>query len=1039
MQNTASTATVNILNLGIADEAAEDITVTAYVNNEAVATTEGVAIPVNHKLSDAGTQLSVNYLSTKAGTFPVYVEVKAGDYSVATEPVDVVFAEEEVKAEADMAINGSTGDVPLNLNYKNSESVTMYNAAALASAGISAGSKIKKITYKGYKTTDELTTSFQVYYKWTDDQTLAQPASSYPYAAADNGMTMLIDEDHTWAKVGSSSETDDMIVLDFTENPLTYEAGKSLVIYMHSYVNTYKAAYFEKSTLSQDYCYTRKADATSMSSSFSKAVPAAIHFTLDASAATLAGTVKTSGRTAIEGATVTLKAENGVEYSGTTNAEGEYSFNVIQAGLDFTATVEAENYLTKEFAYNLGGESKTLNTTLYQSYGIVGTGLTGFDWDHDKVMTQSDEDPSIFTLVVPDVVVDADKTTFEYKLRADGIWQNSETNDGYELPGSGNNEYTFAADTYTLTFTANVAEHTLTLVAESKTLQDAIDLAKDDDAVAVGKLRKAIEDNPADVAALQAAIDKFKADNADQEKDETAKVATNGWKKFTGNDAAGVCSTDFAPAITTYDGRTANLAENYETTTATTGQIIYQNITGLTNGKYKVGFYGNAFYTSGRGFASDMADGAEDVAYVFANAEKEFIVANIATSTTENNFRQFDVEVTDGTIKLGMGKAKAGTNWHTMQIHQLTWFTTAKEVYAADQNELAEILTEAKALAADENKTEGKEAFNAVIATAEEATDAEAKKNWYNISEIEEIIADLKTAIADFKKANRYIDFANDVKYYIIDAESGKMMAAGHNYGTRGIVNEMGLDLTLTAYTEGRTVTIDSRVKNGDNHFLGSNLYMDSSEWGWAFESNGTGFYIIEPDGGKYVSIDGEDNLVLSDTPREWNVLTAAEVLASRLATLDAATAENPVDATFLLQNPNFNRNDQRVSAWDVKFTSGNNKNLNGGNQVNNCAESYHAAFTAMQTVSNAPAGIYKMTAQGFYRQDAYEGDAPAAPQFFANEVNGAVPVKAGSENSMSDASASFTNGLYTIDPIEFVVKEDGMMYVGITASTNTQ
>ena len=338
MQNYTSTATVNILNLGIKDEAAEDITVTAYVNGEAVATAEGVAIPMNHKLTDAGTQLSISYIVNEAGTFPVYLEVKAGEYSVATEPLNVVFAAEKAKTEADMAVNGTTGDVPLNLNYHNSESVTMYNADALAAAGISAGTKIKKITYKGYKTTDVQTTSFQVYYKWTDDQTLAQPANTYPYAAADNGMTKLIDEDHTWAKVGSSSELGEMIVLDFTESPLTYEEGKSLVIYMHSYVNSYKAAYFEKSTISNDYCYERQQDYTSISNSWNKRNPAALHFTLETSVATFAGSVKTIDGDPIANADVTLAADNGVKYSGKTGNDGAYSINVIQTGLSYNVT-----------------------------------------------------------------------------------------------------------------------------------------------------------------------------------------------------------------------------------------------------------------------------------------------------------------------------------------------------------------------------------------------------------------------------------------------------------------------------------------------------------------------------------------------------------------------------------------------------------------------------------------------------------------------------------------------------------------------------
>ena len=347
MQNVVKNASVNLLNLGLADEAADSYEVNLYIGGEKAATAATTpALPMAHQLSAAGTQITVPMQSPKAGTFPVYIEVKAGTYSIATEPVSVTFAEEEAKSEADMATNGTTYEVPLYLNYKNSESVTMYNADALAAAGISAGTKIKKITYKGYKTTDEQTTSFQVYYKWTDDQTLTQPATTYPFAAEDNGMTKLIDEDHTWAKVGSSSELGEMIVLDFTDSPLTYEAGKSLVIYMHSYVDGYKTAYFEKSTLSSDYCYTRKADAASLSASFSKATPAAIHFTLAVEPKTYSGTVKDDSGNAIENATVTLVSIDGdnIQYTGTTNAAGEFSINVIQTARTYNATVSAYGY-----------------------------------------------------------------------------------------------------------------------------------------------------------------------------------------------------------------------------------------------------------------------------------------------------------------------------------------------------------------------------------------------------------------------------------------------------------------------------------------------------------------------------------------------------------------------------------------------------------------------------------------------------------------------------------------------------------------------
>jgi len=683
-------------------------------------------------------------------------------------------------------------------------------------------------------------------------------------------------------------------------------------------------------------------------------------------------------------------------------------------------------------------------------YTIAGNATFLGEWNTTvNVMTKNSE--GIYEITFENVELEQDYIVKYKVVKTDGNGNTEWIPDGDDLTY----KVWQGTDKYNVTFTYNPetkeAACAMVPVGMANLIADAEALVAEG-GVAVGKLEDAIEKakvGDVDQAGLQAAIDQYNEDNKDQEKDETAKVATDGWKKYDGSNA-GICATQFAPAIDTYDGRkNVQLAEVYETTVETTGTIIYQDITGLQNGKYKVGFYGNAFYTSGRGFESPMEDGASDVAYVFANDEKEFITARIATSTTENNFRQFDVEVTDGTIKLGMGKEKAGTNWHTMQIYQLTWFTTAKEVYAADQAELKVLLREAKALLADENKTVNKDAFELVIAAAEQSVDSKM----LNIAEIENVISNLKDAIADFKKANWYIDFAAG-EYYIIDAESGLMMAAGNAYGTHGIVNEMGLDLTLTPYAESRTVTIDSRVSNGgDNHFLGSNMYMDSSSWGFALEYQGFGFYILEPDGGKYINIDKDNNLVLSDTPREFIIVTKEGVVAERMDELAAATKDSPVDATFLLQNPNFNRNDQRVKAWtwnpmgdsESNPDFWNNHNFNGGNGVNNCAESYHAAFTVMQTVEGAPKGMYSLTAQGFYRQDTYDGEeAPATPVFFANNINGNVPALAeGGPNGMSTASEAFSNGDYTIEPIYFDVTGEGddagKIYVGVTTGVANQ
>ena len=133
--------------------------------------------------------------------------------------------------------------------------------------------------------------------------------------------------------------------------------------------------------------------------------------------------------------------------------------------------------------------------------------------------------------------------------------------------------------------------------------------------------------------------------------------------------------TNVAPAVTTDDGHTAQMVEDYKTNVNDTGEILYQELNNIANGTYVVTLYANAMFTSGRGFDSDMADGATDVAYVFANEVKVPITAKIGGSTTANGEYTISVNVTDNKLRLGLGKWKAGTNWHTIQIKSLIYET----------------------------------------------------------------------------------------------------------------------------------------------------------------------------------------------------------------------------------------------------------------------------------------------------------------------------------------------------------------------------
>lgn len=95
--------------------------------------------------------------------------------------------------------------------------------------------------------------------------------------------------------------------------------------------------------------------------------------------------------------------------------------------------------------------------------------------------------------------------------------------------------------------------------------------------------------------------------------------------------------------------------------------------------------YANAQYTDGRGFASDLRDGATDIAYVSANSRRCYVTAHVGTAVSENGVYTVYSHVTDGTLRLGLTAEKAGTNWHTLQIKKLTLLRQGTVVYADDK------------------------------------------------------------------------------------------------------------------------------------------------------------------------------------------------------------------------------------------------------------------------------------------------------------------------------------------------------------------
>ena len=110
---------------------------------------------------------------------------------------------------------------------------------------------------------------------------------------------------------------------------------------------------------------------------------------------------------------------------------------------------------------------KNLLFVLFMMLGVMGVNaqdvysIIGWEsWETDWDMTQSEEDENVYVLVKENMTLGVG--TYEYKLRSNHNWE------GYQLP-AGYENFTKTieeAGVYTLTFTANIAENTVTCEAE---------------------------------------------------------------------------------------------------------------------------------------------------------------------------------------------------------------------------------------------------------------------------------------------------------------------------------------------------------------------------------------------------------------------------------------------------------------------------------------------------------------------------------------------------------------------------------------------
>lgn len=214
--------------------------------------------------------------------------------------------------------------------------------------------------------------------------------------------------------------------------------------------------------------------------------------------------------------------------------------------------------------------------------------------------------------------------------------------------------------------------------------------------------------------------------------------------------------------------------------------------------------------------------------------------------------------------------------------------------------------------------------------------------------------------------------------YYLYNVGADRYLNYGGSDNYTACLKPHGEPVVLAASGSGFTIqtALDSRYLSAT---ATSENARQSTGTVFTFTQQADGTYTIESSAG-FMGYDGTtaSNLAgtlvkmsLSDGTSDnthWQVLSKADLEAR----LSAASPSNPVDATFFITCPNFDRHHSGLSAWSNLVT--NNANVgtgaNTGYLCNNSAWVFNTSNACYQTLT-VPNGTYLLKVQSFYRNSS--------------------------------------------------------------------
>lgn len=380
--NIEYTPAVTVTNVAANAEAADSYQMTLLVDGENV-----VTLNETPEIAAGGNAtFTLPYTFHEIGNHTVAVELRAGEYTLATAPVTVSVAEETASGMKTVGIgdltntNYSNKTTPFRFYDKKSQSIMIFTEEYLSQYGIAPGTKLTGVSFNGlFPEKDDMHGPVNVWIIPTEKATVepADAADLLPLFTNDN---LVFSNDDYYSANTSSSQPDVIFELPF-HAPYIYNGG-NLMICLSNQFTTYNSSAAFVVDNSEAMCaraIMRSSDTDINSTQFIQATgfgQTNFYYALDP--AKYEGTVVNStDNQPIAGAKITLTSGN-VVYNGESADNGTFSIEVIQGEKLYDVTVEKADF--NIYMTTASFEDGNINTTI-ELVPEGGTGIAGVDAD----------------------------------------------------------------------------------------------------------------------------------------------------------------------------------------------------------------------------------------------------------------------------------------------------------------------------------------------------------------------------------------------------------------------------------------------------------------------------------------------------------------------------------------------------------------------------------------------------------------------------------------------------------------------------------